>query len=57
MKLNQTIKYVSKLSNHPQAVTKNLPKNINNRFRELEKMLLDRNYKQNIVQAAIKKSF
>ena len=35
MKPNQTIKYVSKLSNHPPAVTKNLPKNINNRLSKI----------------------
>lgn len=35
MKPNNTIKYVSKLSNHPPAVTKNLPKNINTRLSKI----------------------
>ena len=35
MKPNNTIKYVSKQSNHPPAVTKNLPHNINNRLSRL----------------------
>ena len=35
MKPNNEIKYVSNLSNHPPAVTKNLPKNINNRLSKL----------------------
>ena len=46
MKPNNVIKYVSKFSNHPPAVTKNLPKNINNR---LSKLSVD----ENVFNAAV----
>ena len=56
MKPNQTIKYVSKFSNHPPAVTKNLPKNINNRLSKISSNESVFNAAAPPYQAAIKES-